>query len=103
MEAALVVPAAAAAAAAALIGRCKGADRHQALAACSLLPPCPPPPLQAPGAETPASFLPLTLGRLAESLADVVAHYKLREVLGLGAGVGGHVMAQLAAEHPAVS
>ena len=62
-----------------------------------------PPPPQAPGAETPASFLPLTLGRLAESLADVVAHYKLREVLGMGAGVGGHVMAQLAAEHPAVS
>ena len=58
--------------------------------------------LQAPDAEVPASFLPLSLARLVDSLADVVAHYKLKEVLGLGAGVGGHVMAQLAAQQPAV-
>jgi hypothetical protein len=50
----------------------------------------------------PASFLPLTLGRLVQCLADVVKHFQLREVLGLGAGVGGQVMVQLAAENPKV-
>lgn len=58
------------------------------------------PGCQAPGAEVPAAFLPLSLGRLADALADVAAHFKLREVLGLGAGVGAQVLAQLAAEQP---
>lgn len=58
--------------------------------------------VQAPGTEVPSSFLPLSLDRLAQGLADVVWHFKLREVLGLGAGVGGQVLAQLAAENPRV-
>ena len=44
----------------------------------------------------PASFLPLTLGKLAEALADVVRHYALREVLGLAVGVVLAVMAVVA-------
>lgn len=35
-------------------------------------------------------------------MADVAAHFKLKEVLGLGAGVGAQVLAQLAAEQPQV-
>ncbi|KAL4457872.1 hypothetical protein ABPG75_012737 [Micractinium tetrahymenae] len=58
------------------------------------------PGCQAAGAKVPPSFLPLSLGRLADAVADVAAHFRLREVLGLGAGVGGQVLAQLAAEQP---
>ncbi len=63
----------------------------------------PPLGLQAAGAEVPPTFLPLSLGRLADALADVASHFKLKEVLGLGAGVGAQVLAQLAAEQPGVS
>lgn len=75
--------------------RCAGATSRLLPAGCALP--------QAPGAEVPASFLPLTLEKLAQALADVAAHYKLREVLGVGAGVGGYVLTQLAADNPSVS
>ncbi|KAL4424976.1 hypothetical protein ABPG77_002861 [Micractinium sp. CCAP 211/92] len=58
------------------------------------------PGCQAAGAEVPPTFLPLSLGRLADALADVASHFKLKEVLGLSAGVGAQVLAQLAAEQP---
>lgn len=61
------------------------------------------PLVQAAEAETPASFLPLTLGKLVQALADVVRHFKLREVLGMGVGVGAYLLTQLAAENPSVS
>lgn len=58
------------------------------------------PGCQAADTEVPATFLPLSLARLADAVADVAAHFKLKEVLGLGAGVGAQVLAQLAAEQP---
>ncbi|EFN58770.1 hypothetical protein CHLNCDRAFT_140515 [Chlorella variabilis] len=60
------------------------------------------PGCQAAEAETPASFLPLTLGKLVQALADVVRHFKLREVLGMGVGVGAYLLTQLAAENPSL-
>ncbi|PSC71573.1 pollen-specific SF21-like [Micractinium conductrix] len=58
------------------------------------------PGCHAPGATVPPAFQPLSLSKLAEAAADVAAHFKLREVLGMGAGVGGQVLLQLAAEQP---
>lgn len=78
------------------------APRHLLLAAAHRSTPPPNLRLQAPGATVPPAFQPLSLSKLAEAAADVAAHFKLREVLGMGAGVGGQVLLQLAAEQPKV-
>ncbi len=56
--------------------------------------------LQSPTGTVPPQALPLTLDTLAAQLADVVTHFGLKEILGLGVGVGGHVLIRFAASHP---
>jgi len=56
--------------------------------------------VQAPDAEAPAQALHLTLDKLALHVGEIISLLKLREVLGLGVGNGGWVLARCAAARP---
>jgi pimeloyl-ACP methyl ester carboxylesterase len=46
---------------------------------------------------------PETLADMASQVGAVVSKYKLKEILGLGVGNGGYILAKYAAENPKVS
>ena len=63
--------------------------------------------LDLPGCETPESTVPetlkpITLGKLAGQLAEVVAALNIKDCLGIGIGTGGYVLAKCAAENPKI-
>lgn len=61
--------------------------------------------IDAPGQELDAEPLPEgyvfpSLDQLAEQVENVVAHFKLRRFVGMGAGVGGNILMRYALRHP---
>ncbi|XP_065561521.1 protein NDRG3-like isoform X5 [Artemia franciscana] len=58
-------------------------------------------PGQEEGAETlPEGFVYPTMDELSEQLIDVMAHFNLNRIIGLGAGVGANILARFAINYP---
>ncbi|CAD7701741.1 unnamed protein product [Ostreobium quekettii] len=61
--------------------------------------------IDAPGCEDGATnvhpdALPLTVHKLMDQVDAVVEHFDLNEILGMGVGAGGYILAMYAAQHP---
>lgn len=56
--------------------------------------------LQDGASSVPPEMKPMTMDKLADQVVEVINHFDLKEIVGLGAGSGGHVLTKVAAAAP---